>query len=143
MKNIADAFLVGAQMKRADKKEAKADERAIQKLAYQTILDQDTTAAEQKAAIDLLEKRYGYMEDLERLKAQLNPESQTSKPPSLEKAILDAIGDAAQAKNAPLTKEEEQEVTNMVIRIYEGNYQTKTDSGKTPGQVKNLGDIPD
>ena len=142
MKNIADAFLVGAQMKRADKKEAKADERAIQKLAYQTILNQDATAAEQKAARDLLEKKYGYMEDLERLKAELNPASQTSKPPSLEKAILDAIGDAAQAKGAPLTEDETQKVTDMVIRIYEGNYQTGTPSGKTPGQAQTLADIP-
>jgi membrane-associated HD superfamily phosphohydrolase len=142
MKNIADAFLVGAQMKRADKKEAKADERAIQKLAYQTILNQDATAAEQKAARDLLEEKYGYMEDLETLKAELNPASQTSKPPSLEKAILDAIGDAAQAKSAPLTEDEIQKVTDTVIRIYQGNYQTGTASGKTPGQAQTLADIP-
>ena len=106
MKNIADAFLVGAQMKRADKKEAKADERAIQKLAYQTIQDQDATAAEQKAARDLLQEKYGYLEDLEILKAELNPASQTAKAPSLQKAILDAIGDAAQAKSAALTEDE-------------------------------------
>jgi hypothetical protein len=143
MKNIADAFLVGAQMKRADKKEAKADKRAIQKLAYQTIEDQDATAAEQKAARDLLKEKYGYLEDLEKLKAELNPASQTSKAPSLQKAILDAIGDAAQAKSAALTEDEIQKVTDMVIRLYEGNYQTGTDSGKTPGQVQSLKDIPD
>ena len=143
MKNIADAFLVGAQMKRADKKEAKADERAIQKLAYQTILNQDATAAEQKAARDLLKEKYGYMENLEVLKAELNPASQTSKAPSLQKAILDAIGDAAQAKSAALTEDEIQKVTDMVIRLYQGNYQTGTDSGKTPGQVQSLKDIPD
>lgn len=142
MKNIADAFLVGAQMKRADKKEAKADERAIQKLAYQTIQDQDATAAEQKAARDLLQEKYGYLEDLEILKAELNPASQTAKAPSLQKAILDAIGDAAQAKSAALTEDEIQKVTDMVIRLYEGNYQTGTDSGKTPGQVQSLKDIP-
>jgi len=142
MKNIADAFLVGAQMKRADKKEAKADERAIQKLAYQTIQDQDATDAEQKAARDLLKEKYGYLEDLERLKAELNPASQTAKAPSLQKAILDAIGDAAQAKSAPLTEDDIQKVTDMVIRLYQGNYQTGTDSGKTPGQVQSLKDIP-
>jgi hypothetical protein len=142
MKNIADAFLVGAQMKRADKKEAKADERAIQKLAFQTIQDQDATDAEQKAARDLLKEKYGYLEDLEILKADLNPASPTAKPPSLQKAILDAIGDAAQAKTAALTEDEIQKVTDMVIRLYEGNYQTGTDSGKTPGQVQSLKDIP-
>ena len=142
MKNIADAFLVGAQMKRADKKEAKADERAIQKLAYQTIQDQDATAAEQKAARDLLKEKYGYLEDLEKLKAELNPESQMSKAPSLQKAILDAIGDAAQAKGAVLTEDEIQNVTDMVIRLYQGNYKTGTDSGKTPGQAQSLKDIP-
>ena len=79
MKNIADAFLVGAQMKRADKKEDKKLDQAIRTLAVKDVLEQES---DERALAQLLarEERQDertlalYAEKL-RIKEQMEPTS--------------------------------------------------------------------
>lgn len=79
MKNIADAFLVGAQMKRADKKEDKKLDQAIRTLAVKDVLEQES---DERALAQLLAKEERqdertlalYAEKL-RIKEQMEPTS--------------------------------------------------------------------
>ena len=104
MKNIADAFLVGAQMKRADKKEDKKLDQAIRTLAVKDVLEQesDERALEQLLAQEQRQDRRAldlYAEKL-RLKEELDPTSPAGRYLSSE------LGDAILGVYADVLKDE-------------------------------------
>jgi hypothetical protein len=104
MKNIADAFLVGAQMKRADKKEDKKLDQAIRTLAVKDVLEQesDERALEQLLAQETRQDRRAldlYAEKL-RIKEELDPTSPAGRYLSSE------LGDAILGVYADVLKDE-------------------------------------
>lgn len=104
MKNIADAFLVGAQMKRADKKEDKKLDQAIRTLAVKDVLEQesDERALAQLLARETRQDRRAldlYAEKL-RIKEELDPTSPAGRYLSSE------LGDAILGVYADVLKDE-------------------------------------
>jgi hypothetical protein len=104
MKNIADAFLVGAQMKRADKKEDKKLDQAIRTLAVKDVLEQesDERALEQLLAKETRQDSRAlalYAEKL-RIKEQMDPTSPAGRYLSSE------LGDAVLGIYADVLKDE-------------------------------------
>jgi hypothetical protein len=104
MKNIADAFLVGAQMKRADKKEDKKLDQAIRTLAVKDVLEQesDERALEQLLAKEQRQDRRAldlYAEKL-RIKEEMDPTSPAGRYLSSE------LGDAILGVYADVLKDE-------------------------------------
>jgi len=104
MKNIADAFLVGAQMKRADKKEDKKLDQAIRTLAVKDVLEQesDERALEQLLAKEQRQDRRAldlYADKL-RIKEELDPTSPAGRYLSSE------LGDAILGVYADVLKDE-------------------------------------
>ena len=104
MKNIADAFLVGAQMKRADKKEDKKLDQAIRTLAVKDVLEQesDERALEQLLARETRQDSRAlalYAEKL-RIKEQMDPTSPAGRYLSSE------LGDAVLEIYADVLKDE-------------------------------------
>ncbi len=104
MKNIADAFLVGAQMKRADKKEDKKLDQAIRTLAVKDVLEQES---DERALAQLLAKEQRqdrraldlYAEKL-RIKKEMDPTSPAGRYLSSE------LGDAVLEIYAEVLKDE-------------------------------------
>jgi len=104
MKNIADAFLVGAQMKRADKKEDKKLDQAIRTLAVKDVLEQES---DERALAQLLakeerqdERTLALYADKLRIKEELDPTSPAGRYLSSE------LGDAILGVYADVLKDE-------------------------------------
>ena len=104
MKNIADAFLVGAQMKRADKKEDKKLDQAIRTLAVKDVLEQES---DERALAQLLakekrqdERTLAIYADKLRIKEQMDPTSPAGRYLSSE------LGDAILGVYADVLKDE-------------------------------------
>ncbi len=104
MKNIADAFLVGAQMKRADKKEDKKLDQAIRTLAVKDVLEQES---DERALAQLLakekrqdERTLALYADKLRMKEQMDPTSPAGRYLSSE------LGDAVLEIYADVLKDE-------------------------------------
>jgi len=104
MKNIADAFLVGAQMKRADKKEDKKLDQAIRTLAVKDVLEQES---DERALAQLLakeerqdERTLALYADKLRLKEEMDPTSPAGR------YLSSQLGDAILGVYADVLKDE-------------------------------------
>jgi hypothetical protein len=153
MKNIADAFLVGAQMKRADKKEDKKLDQAIRTLAVKDVLEQESDeralkrllAKEERAKTQALEL---YVQKLEAAEDFEDPESIFANEPYKSMAII--------ARQDPPNTDPDQTVIerltaggfnpaaiNAFIKAMQLSTEAGAGAGVTPGQVQSLKDIPD
>jgi len=153
MKNIADAFLVGAQMKRADKKEDKKLDQAIKTLAVKDVLEQESDeralnrllAKEERAKTQALEI---YVQKLEAAEEFEDPKSIFANEPYKSMAII--------ARQDPPNTDPDQTVIerltaggfnpaaiNTFIKAMQLSTEAGAGAGVTPGQVQNLDQIPD
>jgi hypothetical protein len=153
MKNIADAFLVGAQMKRADKKEDKKLDQAIKTLAVKDVLEQESDeralkrllAKEERAKTQALEI---YVQKLEAAEEFEDPKSIFANEPYKSMAII--------ARQDPPNTDPDQTVIerltaggfnpaaiNKFIKAMQLSTEAGAGAGVTPGQVQNLDQIPD
>jgi len=104
MKNIADAFLVGAQMKRADKKEDKKLDQAIRTLAVKDVLEQES---DERALAQLLAKEGRQEQSTLRLFAEKLRIKEKMDPTSPAGRYLSSeLGDAILGVYADVLKDE-------------------------------------
>jgi hypothetical protein len=104
MKNIADAFLVGAQMKRADKKEDKKLDQAIRTLAVKDVLEQES---DERALAQLLAKEERQEQSTLRLfaeKLRIKEEMDPTSPAG--RYLSSELGDAVLEIYAEVLKDE-------------------------------------
>ena len=152
MKNIADAFLVGAQMKRADKKEDKKLDQAIRTLAVKDVLEQESDeralarllAKEERNQAQALET---YVQKLEAAEEFEDPKSIFANEPYKSMAII--------ARQDPPNTDPDQTVIERLtaggfnpaaidtfIKAMQLSTEAGAGAGGTPGQAQTLADIP-